>query len=341
MNDKLQYKLLACFIIAIFWLQSEVAAQDIQFTQFYASPTILAPSFAGMTGGSRVALNYRDQWPSLPGTFVTYGLAFDHYFPRMRSGFGLLVLRDQAGEGPLSLTNVGLVYSYDFQINKDWHIRPGVNFNYNQRGLKFSELTMGDQVVLGGPNAQTSIEVPPLDHVNYIDAYASVLAYSDQYWGGFSVEHLMRPNESLSAGEATKGLKVSVFGGMKINLAPRSSRIEEGILLAFNYKAKENSDQLDLGVYYNKNPLVIGAWFRGIPVLMDKTGNKYENIDAVAFLIGYKLTNLHIGYSYDFTISELMDHSGGSHEISVIYEFNQNLKLRRRHKYGAISCPNF
>ena len=47
-------------------------AQDPQFTQFYAMPTYVSPAFAGTGLQSRFGLAWRDQWPSIPGAFVSY-----------------------------------------------------------------------------------------------------------------------------------------------------------------------------------------------------------------------------------------------------------------------------
>jgi len=58
-------------------------------------------------------------------------------------------------------------------------------------------------------------------------------------------------------------------------------------------------------------------------------------------LIGIKTSTVHIGYSYDFTISNLISSTGGAHELSLIYEFN-NLSVGQRNKrIRAIPCPEF
>ncbi len=63
--------------------------------------------------------------------------------------------------------------------------------------------------------------------------------------------------------------------------------------------------------------------------------------DAIIGLIGIKTSSVHIGYSYDFTISNLISSTGGAHEISLIYEFN-NLSLgQQRKRIRAIPCPEF
>jgi hypothetical protein len=62
--------------------------------------------------------------------------------------------------------------------------------------------------------------------------------------------------------------------------------------------------------------------------------------DAIIGLIGIKTKQLHIGYSYDFTISNLISSTSGSHEISLVYEFN-SFTLGQRKKIRAIPCPEF
>jgi hypothetical protein len=63
--------------------------------------------------------------------------------------------------------------------------------------------------------------------------------------------------------------------------------------------------------------------------------------DAVIGLIGIKTEQLHIGYSYDFTISNLVSSTGGAHEISLVYEFNSFSLGQQRKRIRAIPCPEF
>ena len=101
--------------------------------------------------------------------------------------------------------------------------------------------------------------------------------------------------------------------------------------MSFLYKKQESIEQLDLGVYWHKSPLVLGFWYRGIPPFNSKIG------DAVVFLVGYKTPQFNIGYSYDFTVSDLLVHARGSHEISMSFKF----LLPKRKKLGSVPCPEF
>ena len=189
----------------------------VQFSQFYAAPLVLSPSYTGMIQGSRVVLNYRDQWPSIPGTFTTYAASYDQYFSKMNSGIGVLVIRDQAGSGNLNLTDIGLLYSYDLKINRYWRVRPGIKFEYGQRGIEFEKLVFGDQIDLDNPTTTSSLDASPTSKVGYIDVDASVLAYSSKIWAGFTAEQLLRPNQSLYKYDVGRiPIKYVVFGGYKL-----------------------------------------------------------------------------------------------------------------------------
>ena len=107
--------------------------------------------------------------------------------------------------------------------------------------------------------------------------------------------------------------------------------IDETLSVTFLFKNHYKINQFDIGLYWYKHPLVLAAFYRGIPFL-----NREVRGDAVAFLAGYKIDNFSIGYSYDFTISKLLNTTGGSHEISLNYEFSST---RVKKKKRMIPCP--
>lgn len=145
-------------VIFLAFIKMNGIAQDPQFSQFYSAPLYLAPSFAGTTEGGRIITNYRDQWPKLRATYITYSFSADYYFSKYRSGVGLLVLRDQAGHGLLNKTNLGLNYSFNFDINRKWKFRPGLQAYYYWKNIDFNILRFGDQILRGG-SSTPSVEM--------------------------------------------------------------------------------------------------------------------------------------------------------------------------------------
>jgi type IX secretion system PorP/SprF family membrane protein len=308
---------------------SNAWTQDPQFSQFYSNPLYLAPSFAGAAGGSRICANYRDQWVNLPSTFTTYSFSYDHYFSHFNSGFGLLAYKDAAGTGQLGTLSVGVQYSYNFKILESIFIRPGLHFSYRENGIAWDKLKFIEQVMYNGG---TNTQAEPLAKTRDVDLALSTLVYTKRVWAGITTDHLLAPNMSLYASETKVPVKISLFGGVEL---VKKSRLlkpsEETMTLAYLFKKQGPYYQLDLGVYWFKNPLVLGIWYRGIPPFNSQRG------DAIILLVGYKTRNFNVGYSYDLTVSNLIGQALGSHEISMSIKF----AIPRRAKKGEVPCPEF
>ena len=317
-----------------FIILTDSFGQDPTFSQFYANALYLSPSFAGATNEYRLAVNYRDQWPAVPGVFNTYSISFDKAMPNFNSGIGVLATYDVAGSGNLSTTNIGLLYSYDFNINKEWHIRPGVEFKFYYLGLDIGKLVFNSQIT--GSGTSPSVTPPPFDNVADIDFATSALVYNSRTWAGFTLDHLLTPKMSFYGNDATLPVKFNFYGGTQILKQTRlRQKTQEILSVAINFQKQGKFYQSDLGLYFYKDPIIFGIWYRGIPLVTSQAG------DAIIGLIGIKTKQLHIGYSYDFTISSLIGATGGAHEISLVYEFN-NLSLGQlKKRIRAIPCPEF
>ncbi len=337
-KKKTQLPKLGYLWFLLFFISISASGQAPQFSQFYAAPLTLAPSFAGSTNGSRIVMNYRNQWPQIPGAFVTYAFSFDHYFHNYRSGVGLLLMRDQAGSGRLANTRGGLVYSYNFKIDHNWTIRPGLQFVYEDRTIDPSRLIFGDQLRLDGNHASSSITNIEIDRTGYFDATSSVLIYSHNTWGGLTVDNMMTPNQSMTSnGEDRIPLKFALFGGYRFTYGSNyAQQIQESISIAALYKNQGKFNQFDLGVYWSRDPVSLGLLYRGIPIFNNHAAGIMNN-DAFVLMGGLRTNDLRIGYSYDFTISRLINNTGGAHEISIIYQFNQGAPSKA---HGRIPCPD-
>ncbi|MCX7861937.1 MAG: PorP/SprF family type IX secretion system membrane protein [Bacteroidales bacterium] len=319
---------------------TEITAQDPHFSQFYVNSLYLSPSFAGSTRGSRVITVIRDQWPGIPGSFFTSTLSFDHFIPNLNSGVGVLLMKDIAGRGRLGSLQTGIQYTYQFRIFQNYLVRPGIHFYRSNRTIQFDRLIFNDQLTLSGITGG-SVEVPPLKQVGYVDFASSILIYNPTQWLGFTWDHMLEPNQSILDGLSNIPAKYTVFGGKKIYLNGKTSEYnEESINIWGHYRSQGKFDQVDIGAYWIKTPIILGLWYRGIP-LFKAYKKGYQNNDAVIFQVGYVWNDFKFGYSYDITISRLIANTFGSHEVSIVYEFNQNQKMNKKTRKVIIPCPKY
>ena len=311
----------------------KLRAQDVSFSQVYSSPLYLSPSFAGFTDGGRFILNYRDQWPAIPNTFRTYAFSYDQYVSHLNSGIGLLALHDDQGGGQLVTQNVGLVYAYELAITSDVFVRPGLQFKYF--GMRIDPGKMATVGSNGIRNPWSTIYPDfPVDQFHKFDASASLMVYSNYFWLGSTVDHLVKSNVGFTDIETRIPIKTTIFGGGKWRYIEASrGRSQQSISMAFMFRRQESFQQLDLGVYWNVEPLEVGLWYRGIPGI--SSANGLSNNDALIFSLGVNLGDFHIAYSYDLTLSNLAAYSGGSNEFSLIYRFSTGTYTPNR---GAVPC---
>jgi type IX secretion system PorP/SprF family membrane protein len=320
----------------------ETFGQDPQFSQFYAAPLYLNPAFTGTTAEHRFVMNYRNQWMTLPQSFVTHAFSYDLNMKNLNSGFGVLFTTDKAGSASLRSSTANLLYSYKIHLADKWVIKPGISFGYGVRNINYSKLIFGDQLAFGNPDAPTiDPAITSYGNVNYFDFSSGILIYNKNLWIGVSSYHMNEPNQSLLGEESILHRKNSLHAGYRIPLykGPQKRDNISSIAPSFIYKSQGEFDQLDLGLQFNYNPVMVGFWYRGLPVKQNARDNLSQ--DAVVFLFALKFDNYDIGYSYDMTVSELGATTGGSHEISLIYQVDlqRSKKAKRREKY--IPCPTF
>lgn len=321
-------------------IAGKLFAQDPQFSQYYATPLYLNPAFTGATSYHRMILNYRNQWPAaVANGFVSYVFSYDYNWDALNSGFGIFAIQDRAGDAALTYRNIGVSYSYAARLTRDWSLRAGFHVSYSQKDVDYARLLFNDQIYRGGG---PSFDASSYFNVNYMDYNAGLLLYNENAFLGVAIHHLTEPNESFLDLESIMPRKYSVHGGYTFRL--QTIGATKSIIPSFNYKRQGNFDQMDVGVYYNHEPLVMGVWYRGIPLsLFSKDG--LVNNDALAILFGYALEDvpLRVGYSYDITTSGLFRKSGGSHEISLIYEFGRGTNSGKNSNYNKrpIPCAKF
>lgn len=313
------------FAVLLFLSAGSAMAQDPEFTQFYANPLYLNPAFAGSSHCPRMNLNYRNQWPALTGTFVTYSASYDQHFDAISGGIGLLVLNDKAGEGTLTTTDVSLMYAYQLNINREFSIRMGLQATYAQKKVDWEKLTFGDMIDPRYGFIYPTAEIKPETTRSFWDFSAGLLAYSSHLYGGVAVNHLTQPEESFirPAPGSTLPMKITAHVGALIPLSGRHSE-ESYISPNVLYQIQRDFQQFNVGVYIAKPPLVGGLWYR--------------NKDSFIALVGLQQGIFKFGYSYDLTVSKLSNASAGSHELSFSMQFQCHPHKKR---FRAVKCPAF
>lgn len=327
-------------IIGTLFQGNTLQAQDPQFSQYYAAPLYLNPALVGINQKGRMGMNYRTQWPNLDANFETFSAYFDYHFEDYYSSAGLIFTTDKAGSAGLKSTSIGLQYAYQVQLNYEWTFRPGVEAAYTFQDLDFDKLIFGDQLGSTGLNGNPTQEVFDTGlNARFFDLSFGGVLYNPALWIGAAMHHVLEPNQSIAGGDAPLPRRFSVHGGYRIPLNPGTTKTglgERSITPSFNYRTQGDFDQLDVGAYFTINPLLVGLWYRGLPI---KNTDGITNNESIIFMLGLQTNRTTFGYSFDYTLSDLGIGTGGAHEISIAYSFSLGDPLKPAADVRRLKCP--
>ena len=183
---------------------------------------------------------------------------------------------------------------------------------YNLDATKLSLLDQGDPLVGLGVE---SVIIP--------DAGFGLYGYSDQYYFGVSIPQLLQ--NKLKLGDTTQVLgqlqsHYFLTGGYIFDVGS-DIKIEPSVLLKAVVPVPMQFDISVKTIYQNM------VWL----------GLSYRTYDAMSVIMGYNYKNqLTIGYSLDFTTSDLKSYSGGTHELMLGIRFKKVNQIEKTKRVGLI-----
>lgn len=312
------------FFTIVFLIYSQhLNAQDPVFSQFYISPSLINPAFAGNSYSGAISSNFRLQWPGLSTPYKTFAISFDKRMEKIGGGLGFNLLSDNAGNGILTSNKFSGIYSYLIKVNDETFVKGGINVGYVRKSLNWEKLIFGDAIdpVLGGispggtPFPSEEIR-PDNSSLGYLDVGAGFLFYNPNFYGGISMDHVNSPDDKfLNSNNDYKGVSLRYglqLGGI-IHL-DKSNKINKGSFISPSllFVKQGGFSQLNVNGYISFNELLLGLGYR----------HTSTNGDAVIATAGFRYGIFKINYSFDYTVSDLSISQGGSHELGFLVNFD-------------------
>lgn len=340
-KSQLQHmKRLLTFLLSCSLTTGYLYGQDPEFTQYYAAPIYTNPAMAGNAfcsnaAAGRASINYRNQWPSLPGTYRTMAASFDQHVDQINGGLGFMATFDRAGAGRLTTTTLSAIYAYVMPVNerRTFFVRAGIEATVAQRSIDFNSLLWADQIDPIRGFVFNTAEVLATEQRLYPNFSSGIVGYSEKFYVGFAVHNIIEPQPSFYESDDANARiprRYTVHTGTVIPLDRRKdaqSTFSPNIL----FMNQQNFTQLNLGFYLNRGPLVTGLWFR-------QAFGTFKTSDALMVMFGFRKDKFKFAYSYDITVSSARSAVPGSHEISATVEWC--LPPSRR-GFKPMRCPEF
>lgn len=299
--------------------------QDLHYTQFYNAHVNINPGLTGIFNGDvRMAVNFRNQWRSLPIPYTTVTGAYDMKIYRKASrkdffGAGLVFNYDQAGDSKLNLATLGLNGSYSMPVTANSFLTFGAQLGFSRRAFSLDDLTFDEQwdgvQFIPTKNITESFDrkslfVPDLSAgINY-RIQKSSRSKADI---GLAAFHVNNPRNPFYSDDKSVKLPVRMVANALVQ-----TKLTNGL------------DLLIHGIYQFQKPyneFVIGAGPKFY--LSQKKGKNYalgvygmyRLKDAIGPAFHLYINELQLGISYDVNTSAfhtVTDRKGGP-EFSLIY----------------------
>lgn len=335
-----------------------VQAQDIHFTQFYASPLLLNPALTGgFDGQLRASTIYRDQWRgALETPFTTTTAALDFRFPLKTGGrqsgdaasAGIVFMNDRVKQYDFTHNQIMVSGGYHKMLDKRTNqiLSGGIQVGIGQRSINYSGLSFQDEFSIN-PDGSTGFfgstrEDLPTNNITFFDASVGVnYSYAPRgqagVYAGAAVHHLNQPDisyfsrddDSLEPQALDRKYSVHVAGVLpltsKMSLQPRAlAQVQgESIQAVLGSNIRMQFDE------FSSTALHLGTWVRGVKNV------EGFGTDAVVALMGIEYHNFLLGTSYDIGLSDFTAGSRGrgALEISIAYLGS--------YENDSLLCPQF
>lgn len=325
-------------------------SQDANFSQFYNNPTYYNPSMVALNNGIGFRLNARSLWGPIPGRFNTFSMALDAQTV-YKMGLGISAYSDVGGEALLRTAGGYFNYSYRPLDTKNFIIQVGASGGYIMKNIDWSKLQFSDQLdeTLGDIKS-TAFNRPSYNTVSYADFAAGFVMRINggsrrtrafkkfNLTFGSALHHLSQPSDAL-LGYTKKKLPMKLVAHLQSNILINEVVLSPGIIFEMQNQFKT----FTIGTNFVYQPVIFGIWMRNRTAAMS-----IKQYDSFIFCLGVNLPskgNLfwRLMYNFDATISRLKTSSYGSHEVSLLFEFPQNVMFSKNAKSRNIKrryqCP--
>ncbi|UYZ62369.1 PorP/SprF family type IX secretion system membrane protein [Hymenobacter weizhouensis] len=316
--------------------------QDLYFAQPYATRLYTNPGYTGLLDDYSVTLNYRNQFPTLAGTFQTSQLSADFRFRDQRNAVGVLLNHDRTGGIGYTRLQAGATYAHHLRLSKTFGLSAGASVGYGNQRVSYGNLVFGDQLTDDGSTGAPTLEVADFKPVHYLTVGVGGLVYNEYFWVGMAAHHLNQPDLAFIT-QATLPMRLNVHGGFKYYLkrtVVRRQPREISVAPTGSYTRQGGSQRAEAGLYFTASPLTLGAVYRGIPL---QSGPRPQQ--ALTTILGVSLGTFRLGYSYDVSLSQFSRELGGAHELSLtLRDFDMleaSWRRLKRRNYPSIPCPAF
>jgi type IX secretion system PorP/SprF family membrane protein len=291
------------FIFLVLILQPVLSQQDPISSQYMFNTLTYNPGVSGTSGMICATALNRQQWVGFKGapTTTSFNISAPVSLFSIKSGVGLVVQSDNIGFN--KDVNLSAAYSYLMDLGQG-KLGIGINLGILNQTLDPTwQIPSGDTFT---PASGDPLIPENKESAVAFDAGLGLYYKADKYYAALSVTHINQPQIKFSKGVTYVSRHYYLTSGYTLQLPNPSLELIPSFLAVSDGKVVQFT--VTSLMRYNKK-----TW----------GGVSYRAGDALIGMVGIELFNgIRLGYSYDFTLSDMRKTSTGSHEFIVNYCFD-------------------
>ncbi|MDR3679553.1 MAG: type IX secretion system membrane protein PorP/SprF [Flavipsychrobacter sp.] len=284
------------------------------YTMFMYNKLIYNPAYAGSRDVLSINGSYRNQWSGIDGAPTDISLSVDAPVGSKLKDFnpvavGLVINKET--QGPIATTNIATNYAYRIKMEKStlsFGLQAGVAV-YNAQYGGLNPLDKND------PLLATDIKNAILPNFG-----TGVYWYNKRFYLSLSCPNILEDYFDKNEKTYSNGQKASevrgyfLSGGYTLPVSEHFSLLPQVIMRYTadgKYSVPFNTDLNLSAIFYQR--LLIGATYR--------TDGSVEGIVHLQVA-----KRLNIGYSYDYSVSDLSPYAKGTNELTIGFDFIRDIR---------------
>jgi type IX secretion system PorP/SprF family membrane protein len=299
---------LSLFIIS--W--SAMAQQEQHFTQFMFNKLAYNPAFAGSSNAVSATVLHRSQWVGFDGAPNAQVISFNTPLLGGRVGAGGNIMRQSIGID--QRITMDAVYAYRIPVAKG-NLGIGLQGSIRYRGINFSDPRLISTSPLSQDQAiEMGYQTKFLPNVG-LGAYYN----TERFYFGASIPRLIKNNLSFGENDlkaANREVVHAYFMGGIVFPISTNLKLQPQTLIKISPNAPIDGEANMSLIYLDK--YTAGMTYRS-------GGSSKVGIgESIDFLLAIQANEkLMLGFSYDYSLSELKNYNGGSFEVALRYNFRK------------------
>lgn len=267
------------------------------YSQYMLNDYVMNPAIAGSNPYYECKSNNRYQWVGITDAPRTYIMSINGQIKGRPVGIGGSVFTDITG--PTRRTGINLSYAYHLKLNDEVKLGLGLSAGVLQYAVDASKINTHDINDIAISTSLQSTTVPDFGFGTYL--------YSDKFYFGVAAPQIYPSRLDFFDYKSKSKIVTHIYatGGYKYKIND-AFVLQPTALIKFVSPAPI---QIDLGarmIYQEK------VWL----------GAGYRTKDALSALVGYTYqNNITIGFSYDFTTTNVRKYSSGTSELYFAIKF--------------------